>query len=71
MSKSGGFNLTKFISNSKAVLETIPVHDRRKGVDKQQLTNQTLPTEAALGVLWDVENDMFIFRVNLKKKLGT
>ena len=50
MSKSGGFNLTKFISNNKAVLETIPVHDRRKGVDKQQLTNQTLPTEAALGV---------------------
>ena len=71
MCKSGGFNLTKFLSNSKTVLETIPAYDRRKGVDEQQLTNQTLPTEAALGVLWDVENDMFIFRVNLKKKSGT
>ena len=71
MCKSGGFNLTKFLSNSKTVLETIPAYDRRKGVDEQQLTNQTLPTEAALGVLWDVENDMFIFRVNLKEKPGT
>ena len=71
MCKSGGFNVTKFLSNSKAVLETIPVYDRRKGVDEQQLTNQTLPTEAALRLLWDVENDMIIFRVNLKKKPGT
>ena len=43
------------------------MYDRRKGVDEQQLTNYTLPTEAALGVFWDVENDMIIFRVNLKK----
>ena len=48
MCKSG-FNLTKFRSNSKAVLKTIAVYDRRKGVDGQQLTNQTLPTEAAFG----------------------
>ena len=64
MCKSGSFNLTKFLSNSKEVLETIPVYDR-KGVDEQQLTNQTLRTEAALGVLWNVEND--IFRVSWKK----
>ena len=71
MCKSGGFNLTTFLSNTKTVLETIPAYDRRKGVDEQQLTNQTLLTEVALGVLWDVENDIFIFRVNLKKKPGT
>ena len=70
MCKSESFNLTKFLSNSKAVLETIPVYDR-KGVDEQQLTNQTLRTEAVLGVLWDVEYDMFIFRVSWKKKPGT
>ena len=34
MCKSEGFNLTKFLSNTKAVLETIPVYDRRKGVDE-------------------------------------
>ena len=50
MCKSGGFKLTKFLLNSETVLETIPAYDRRKDVDKQQLTNQTLPTEAALGV---------------------
>ena len=48
MCKSG-FNLTKFLSNSKAVLKTIAVYDRIKGVDGQQLTNQTLPTEGAFG----------------------
>ena len=71
MCKSGGFNLTNFFSNIKAFLENIPVYARKKILDKQELTNQALLTEAALGVLQDVEKDMFIFRLNLKKNLGT
>ena len=51
MCKSGGFNLTNFFSNIKAFLENIPVYARRKSLDKQELTNQALLTEAALGVL--------------------
>ena len=32
MSASGGFKLTKLISNSRKVLETIPIEDHAKGL---------------------------------------
>ena len=32
MCKSGGFHLTKFLTNSKGVLEAVPACDRRKSV---------------------------------------
>ena len=68
--KCGGLNLTKFLSNNKEVLETISDCDRKKKVT-EQLTNHSSPTEAALGVLWDVEKDMCTFSVKLKEKPGT
>ena len=68
--KCGGFNLTKFLSNNKEVLKTISDCDRKKKVT-EQLTNDSSPTEAELGVLWDVEKDVFTFRVKLKEKPGT
>ena len=68
--KCGGLNLTKFLSNNKEVLETISDCDRKKKVT-EQLTNYSSPTEAALGVLWDVEKDMCTFSVKLKEKPGT
>ena len=37
MSKAGGIHLTKFISNGKEVLTTIPEEDRRQGVKNQDL----------------------------------
>ena len=68
MCKSGGFNLTKFLCNSKVVLDTIPACDRRKSVAEFNLMNQQLPTEAVLGVLWNVDQDVFTFKVKLKDK---
>ena len=69
--KCGGFNLTKLLSNNKEVLETISDCYRKKKVT-EQLTNHSSPTEAALGVLWDLEKDVFTFiRVKLKEKPGT
>ena len=67
--KCGGFNLTKLLSNNKEVLETISDCDRKKATE--QLTNHSSPTETTLGVCWDVEKDVFTFRVKLKEKLGT
>ena len=49
MCSSGGFKLTKFLSNNKRVLQFIPGKDRRKGVKDKDLTVD-LPSEQTLGV---------------------
>ena len=51
----------KWISNSKVVLECIPVENRAQKVD---LTKKELPRIKTLGVLWEAENDMFKFDYN-------
>ena len=62
MLASGGFRLTKWLSNSRQVLENIPAAERALGdID---LSRHTLPTERTLGVIWDSEEDTFSFRVN-------
>ena len=53
MCASGGFKLTKLISNSRRVLETIPI----EGLKDLDLKFDILPIERALGMLWNVEND--------------
>ena len=63
---AGGFNLTKFISNNKLVLMSIPENHRREGVKDADLVNEELPTERALGVHWNVEKDQLCFKLNLK-----
>ena len=50
--EKGGFNLTKWISNSRQVMEAIPEADRAKKV--KTLTSDALPVERALGLHWDV-----------------
>ena len=50
MCLSGGFKLTKFLSNNKKVLQSIPEEDRRKGVKDKDLVGD-FPLEQALGVL--------------------
>ena len=53
----GGFHLTKFVSNSKHILLSIPEGDTRKGLHDQELRLGTLPTEKALGIHWDKKED--------------
>lgn len=64
--EKGGFNLHKFISNHKAVIDTIPHEDRSKDLQNLDITKDTLPVERALGVQWCVESDTLQFRVELK-----
>ena len=70
MCESGGFKLTKFLSNRKQVLQSIDEADRRQGVKDKDLMGD-LPAERALGVLWDTETDKFGFRVTLKVTSAT
>ena len=47
MCKSGGFHLTKFVSNNKELLLSVSEHQRRMGVKDQDLSGD-LPNEKAL-----------------------
>ena len=64
----GGFNLTKWVSSDRKVLESIPVEFRAKGTKELDLTYDALPTERALGVSWFVETDKFGFKVFAKER---
>ncbi len=63
----GGFNLTKFISNNREVLEAVPSDWRSPSVVNLDL-GRPLPIERALGVQWCVENDTFQFRITLQDR---
>ena len=67
----GGFNLTKFISNSRAVLESVPTEKRSKEAKDLDLGHDRLPVERALGVQWCVESDVFEFRIIVNCKPPT
>ena len=67
----GGFNLTKFKSNSRAVLESFPPEKRSKEARDLVLGSDRLPVERALGVQWCVESDTFEFRIVLNDKPPT
>jgi predicted PurR-regulated permease PerM len=52
------------MSNSRTVLESIPEHHRATGfVD---LNLDSLPTERAYGISWDVQRDLLCFMINSK-----
>ena len=69
--KEGGFNLTKFISNSKDVVEALPREVRAKGIQNIDFKIESLPVERALGVRWCIESDTLQFRVILQDKPAT
>ena len=61
----GGFNLTKWISNKREVIDAIPEEDRSKELKKIDFETDILPVERALGVQWNVANDSFQYNVNI------
>ncbi len=66
INSEGNFNVKKWLSNSKDVMDSIPEEDRAAGVkgfgDKTEL-----PTERVLGMWWNPEEDVFTFNTNFKK----
>ena len=58
--KEGGFRLTKFTSNSREVLQSIPPDLRANPL--LDLDLDQLPLERALGVYWDAQSDTFKFQ---------
>lgn len=66
--KRGGFILEKWISNSRAVLQTIAEEQRAKDLKELNLDRDNLPMERALGLLWCVESDSFKFKMEVKQQ---
>lgn len=69
--KRGGFVLEKWISNSRAVLETISEEQKAKELKDLDLDRDNLPLERALGLLWCVESDSFQFKMEVKQQALT
>ena len=60
------FNITKWITNDKSLLQTIPEANRAKLVDIKD-GDSNFSYQRVLGVLWDTTADCFRFRLNLRK----
>ena len=63
------FRLTRFVSNDVAVLASVPESERAESVVNLDLDE--LPVERALGVQWNVQEDVFSFRIVSRKKAPT
>ena len=57
MCRTGGFRLTKYVSNSKELLMSIPQKDRRQEATDQRLLERIPDNERALGVLWNISDE--------------
>jgi len=64
----GGFHLTKWISNSSEVLDTIPEHEKAKRVRNLDMPGETTRTERALGTVWDTDSDRLAYRTVENKR---
>ena len=65
----GIFRLTKWVSNDRNVIATVPVTERAPSVVNLDL--EDLPVERTLGVQWDMETDVFNFRIMDEGKAPT
>ncbi|XP_028418032.1 uncharacterized protein LOC114542779 [Dendronephthya gigantea] len=65
----GGFNLTKWLSNSRRVIESLPEAERAAQV--KDLDFDKVPIERALGVRWNVSSDTFGFAIVIKDRPAT
>lgn len=63
---SGGFNLTKWISNNREFLAFL--QKTREPVRAVDLSKDALPIKRVLGVLWCIESDSFRFRIIVQDK---
>ncbi|KAG1659447.1 hypothetical protein GQR58_022558 [Nymphon striatum] len=66
---SGGFTLTKWVSNNQQVLQSIPEDKLAKQRNKIKFElNQMVMNEKALGVCWNVQEDSLGFMYEPKEK---
>lgn len=62
------FQLLKWISNSRSVLEAIDVEKRAKEVKELDFDRDSLPVERTLGLQWCAETDTFRFKMAVQER---
>lgn len=67
----GGLRLHEFVSNSRAVLQSIPSSECAIDVKTKDLTFTDTPLERALGIRCSIDDDSFRFNNTLKDQSGT
>ena len=67
--KKGGFRLTKWVSNSREVVDSIP--EKERGTSVKDLDFDHAPIERALGVQWRVSSDTFGFKITIRDRPAT
>lgn len=60
--------MTKWTSNSRALLLSIPEEERATEVKDLDLDNDQFPVERALGVQWCTDSDTFKFKIEVQEK---
>ena len=66
--ESGGFHLTKFLSNNVAVLSSVPQEELAREVN---LASCTFPAQNALVVYWNSQTDRLMVKVCIKQRSCT
>lgn len=66
-----GFHLSKWISNSRAILAYVPPEGRAKEVKELDLSKDQLSMERGLGFQWCVQRDAFKFNITISDRAYT
>lgn len=67
----GVLRLHKYVSNSSAVLSSIPMSEHASDIKTEDLALCETQTDRALGIHWNIEKDCFTFSIALKNQLST
>ena len=75
MLMTANLRLHKIASNSVEVMESFPIHDRVDNLKNLDISQDPMPSQRSLGVMWDLQRDIFTlqrdiftFRITLPER---
>ena len=71
LKSEGNLRLHKIASNRKEDMDAFPATDLAKDLRSVDLYKDPLPVQRSLGLLWNIEEDMFCFQVPIDEKTVT
>ena len=68
LKKHGQLRLHKIASNDPQVMQNFPANDLAKDLVDLDITKEDLPTQRSLGLIWNLQDDSFGYKINLEEK---